>query len=210
MKNASQIGNAPRQTANTVAQSHGWGNMRSVGYWLIAPVVLAVLCGCAKNGEEASPYPILDSGFPASINDRLYWLDNDRVIFVSYGAKPNSLEEAEKHPRVPSINIWDTRTNKVLLYKNSAKGLCADGTYIQYAIAKVPYDPEYQPQWYAGPISRERKIPLPPGRLDNRVVLNPYTCHWVEKPEYAKGKQAENIHTNHYSWTIRRGCCHWH
>ena len=93
--------------------------MRSVGYWLIAPVVLAVLCGCAKNGEEASPYPILDSGFPASINDRLYWLDNDRVAFVSYGPKPKNVEEAQKKSRIPTINIWDTRTNHVEPY---AKG----------------------------------------------------------------------------------------
>lgn len=164
--------------------------MKRFGLWAIALATAALLAGCGTGEAEAPPYPILDSGFPASTNDKLYWLDNDRVIFVSYGPKPKSLEEAEKHPRVPSINIWDTRTNKVALYKNSAKGLCADGAYIQYAIAKVPYDPEYQPRWYAGQVGQEREITLPPGRLNNSVIQNPHTCRWVERPEYARGRRA--------------------
>ncbi|HRH81082.1 MAG TPA: hypothetical protein PLW81_08575 [Thiobacillaceae bacterium] len=150
--------------------------MKRPFHWFIALAIFAILAGCAEEGEEAPPYPVLDSGVPASTDDRLYWLDNDRVIFVSYGPKPKSLAEAQKHPRVPSINIWDTRTNKVTAYKNSAKGLCADGGYIQYAIAKVPYDPEYQPKWYAGQIGQEKEITLPQGRLDNSVVQNPHTC----------------------------------
>lgn len=166
--------------------------------WCITLAALALLAGCGKGEAEAPPYTILDSGVPASTNDRLYWLDNDRVIFVSYGPKPKSLEEAGKHPRVPSINIWDTRTNKVEFY---AKGshLCYSDGHIKYMPAEtVPDDPAnpVKVYWREGPLDGpELKVLRYKTEEEYREwyrahVDNPHTCRWVERPGYAKGRRA--------------------
>lgn len=149
--------------------------------------VLAVLAGCGKGEAETPPYPILDSGFPARSNDKLYWLDNDRVIFVSLGPKPKSLEEKWG---IPVIYIWDTRTNKITEYKRSAEDLCYSDGYIVYAVVKRPYDPLDPARWYAGPMGHEQEVIPPKGLADNSVIQNPHTCRWVERPEYAKGRRA--------------------
>lgn len=164
--------------------------MKRPFHWYIVLAIFAILAGCFAGGEEAPPYPILDSGVPASTNDRLYWLDNDRVIFVSYGQKFKSLEEAQTRQKVPSIHIWDTRTNKVTLYKNSAEELCYDDGYIVYAVVKRPYDAADPARWYAGPMGQEQEVDPPNGLVDFSVLQNPHTCRWVERPEYARGHTA--------------------
>jgi len=158
---------------------------RRVSWPLLVLAVLLAMGGCQAGNEEAGPYPILDSGFPASTIDKLYWLDDDRVIFVSYGPKPKSVQEAEKNPRVPGIYIWDTRTNKVTPYKHSAEDLCFSDGYILYAVTQTPYDPSYRTKWYGGPMGGEKEF-SPHSATDRDYLFNPYTCRWVERPEYAQ------------------------
>lgn len=155
--------------------------------WCVMLAALAVLAGCAEGEAETPPYPVLDSGFPARSNDKLYWLDNDRLIFVSLGPKPKSLEEKWG---VPGIHIWDTRTNKVTLYKSSAEELCFSDGYIMYAVVKRPYDPVDPARWYGGKMGQEQEVIPPKGLVDFSVVQNPHTCRWEVRPEYTKGKGA--------------------
>jgi len=163
---------------------------------LLVLAVLLAMGGCQAGNEEAGPYPILDSGFPASTIDKLYWLDDDRVIFVSYGPKPKSVQEAEKNPRVPGIYIWDTRTNKVSFYTKGSK-LCYGNGHISYfPVETVPDDPAMPVKvyWREGPLERtELKVLRFRNEEEYRVwyrahVQNPHTCRWVERPEYAQGK----------------------
>jgi hypothetical protein len=129
----------------------------------VASVVLALLgmmlSACGKEDAAGElPFPVLNSGVTASTNyeDR-YWIDNDRVIFVSYGPKRTD----PKTIPVPGLFIWDTRKNEVTLYKHSARHLCFSEDRIVYAITKVPFDPDYKAPWYTGALGEEKKCTPP-------------------------------------------------
>jgi hypothetical protein len=159
---------------------------------------MVLLVACGKGKGEDSPYPILDSGFPASSDDKLYWLDNDRVIFVSYGPKPKSLKEAQKHPRVPSIHIWNTRTNRVEPYAKGSHVCYSDGHIRYMPVETVADDPEKPVKvfWREGPLERPALVVLRFETEENYRVWfrahaeNPHTCRWVERPEFATGRAA--------------------
>lgn len=168
--------------------------MEQIHRWHITLAVIALLGGCGKGEAEVPPYPVLDSGFPARSNDNLYWLDNDRVIFVSYGPKPKSVADAENDSRVPSINIWDTQTNRVEFY---AKGshLCYSDGHIKYMpVETVVDDPEKSVKvfWREGPLEQpELKVFRFKTEEEYREwfrahVDNPHTCRWEERPEFAR------------------------
>lgn len=84
-------------------------------YQGIAPLVVVLMqlltfliCGCSK-AEQSSPYKVVDSGawvHFGGAQERTFWLDNDRVIFVSTSSlKPGS------GPNM--LTIWTPTTGKI-------------------------------------------------------------------------------------------------
>ena len=168
-------------------------------YKLLGLLLILCVTGCEAQREASiSPYPVMDSGMTASTDyaDKIYWMDNDRVIFVSYGPKPKTVEENKK--RKPAIYIWDTRNNKVEKYANGSH-LCYHNGYIRYAFYGDDA-PERDPKlpswtfWKEGPFGDEKtEIAAFSTKEEYRNwyhanPVNPYTCRMVKKPEAMKGK----------------------
>jgi hypothetical protein len=69
--------------------------------------------------EKPSPHPVLDSEVWAVWNTlpQHYWMDNHRVIFI--GSKTRKKVGSTER----QIQLWDTRTNKVAAYSDSAESV---------------------------------------------------------------------------------------
>ncbi len=167
-------------------------------YNLLGLLLVFCVAGCEAQKEgTVSLYPILDSGMTASSDsaDKLYWMDNDRVIFVSYGPKPKTVAENQK--RKPAIYIWDTRDNKVEKYTDGRQ-LCYHEGYIRYAGPDrfpVPGTKYFVAPLYEGPIGQENITNAQVFEEGSRKTesgpkynLNPYECRLVEKPDSMDGK----------------------
>jgi len=162
--------------------------------------LLLMLCvvGCdSQQAETSSLYPVLDSGMTASTDggDKIYWMDNDRVIFVSYGPKPKTVEEQRQ--RKPAIYIWDTRENKIEKYADGRQ-LCYHEAYIRYAgpdRLPVPNTKYFVPPLYEGPMGKEKitnahvfEEGMRKTKSGPKYQHNPYTCKTVERPAVMDGK----------------------
>ena len=161
-------------------------------YKLLGLLLMLCLVGCdTQQAEAPSPYPVLDSGMTASTKsgDNIYWMDNDRVIFVSYGPKPKTVEEQRQ--RKPSIYIWDTRSNNIKKYADGRQ-LCYHEGYIRYAgpdRLPVPSTKYFIPPLYEGSMGKEVITNshvfdkgLNKNRSGSKFQLNRYTCKHVERP----------------------------
>jgi hypothetical protein len=81
------------------------------------------------------PFPILDSGFfaeAAAHPSRLYWLDNDRVIFSG-----DPLETGRKERRAGRwpkgrIHIWNVRTGEITYYGEGISQPCYSDGFVYY------------------------------------------------------------------------------
>lgn len=163
--------------------------------------LLLMLCvvGCdSQQAETSSLYPVLDSGMTASTDggDKIYWMDNDRVIFVSYGPKPKTVEEQRQ--RKPSIYIWDTRDNNIKKYADGS-ALCYHDGYIRYAfygddIPKVDPELSHRTFWKEGAFGNETIKTAEFATVEEYRAwyrsnpLNRYTCKLVERPSSMDGK----------------------
>ena len=164
---------------------------------LLGLLLILFVSGCDAQQEASSPYPTLDSGVTASTDagDKIYWMDNDRVIFVSYGPKPKTVEENRN--RKPAIYIWNTRNNKIEKYADGRQ-LCYHEGYIRYAGPErlsVPGTDFFVPPLYEGPLGSEKimnsstfKEGARKSDSGDKYKLNRYTCRMVKKPESMKGK----------------------
>lgn len=175
-----------------------WAAVMLIALWLVGCDGTAREAKGAKEAQDVSPYPVLDSGVTASTKsgDKIYWMDNERVIFVSYGPKPKTVEEKQRIK--PDIFIWDTRANKVTGYRAGANTLCYYDGYIRYAdheLRPVPGTEFFVPRIYAGPLGKERIVNAEvfekggrDGERDSNSQENPYTCRYVERPRAMAGK----------------------
>jgi hypothetical protein len=81
------------------------------------------------------PFPILDSGYfaeAAGHPNRLYWLDNDRVIFSG-----DPLETGRKERRAGRwpkgrIHIWNVRTGEIAYYGEGISHPCYSDGFVYY------------------------------------------------------------------------------
>ena len=161
--------------------------------------VLLSACG------ERAPYPIKDSGFPAKdgTNVRVYWLDNDRVIFTGYKVDEYLDYEKIGEGRFPkkAIFIWDTRNNKITKY---AEGdlTCFFRNYIRYA----EHRGDGSIYFYKGDLGREKafasrkslntETEYLSGQVEPRVNL--LTCQPdLPKPEWVKGPRVTELLPEH-------------
>lgn len=108
--------------------------------WLFMPPYLV----CA---EQAS-FTLKDSKFQTSPNHRIFWLDNDRVIFTGYELNLEKTDQQGKYVREQNIYIWDIREDRRSVYVKNASLGCYFRGYIAYSIIEGPSK--------KGPIGQER------------------------------------------------------
>lgn len=97
---------------------------------------------------ERSSFVLKDSGFQASSQHRIYWLDNDRVIFTGYEINLNKIDKQGRYGREQNIYIWDTREHHRTVYVKNASLACYFRGYIRYSILEGPSK--------KGPMGQER------------------------------------------------------
>lgn len=117
-------------------------------WWILVLFVLAVTPRPAVSSDKSS-FIVRDSGFQASSQHRIYWLDNDRVIFTGYEINLEKLDKQGRYGREQNIYIWDTRENRRSIYVKNASLGCYFRGYIAYSILEGPSK--------KGPIGQERK-----------------------------------------------------
>ena len=169
--------------ARASSQVNDWRSRLAVAWVLL----LVTSCPLAEANPEyevvPSPFPILDSDFLVSSRNELFWLDEDRVLFVgSHKKKPLTLDE----PRIGGFGlyIWDTRDNSVSMYREKVYGhLCYEDGWIHYTVNRArPY------RYAAGPLGKERETTLVT-RDDARQFHQTHffsktTCRYHERSTY--------------------------
>jgi len=99
-------------------------------------------------GSEKAPFVLKDSGFPTSSQHRIYWLDDDRVIFTGHEINLEKIDKQGRYGREQNIYIWDTRENRRSVYVKNASLGCYFRGYIGYSIIEGPSK--------KGPMGQER------------------------------------------------------
>ncbi|ALA57581.1 hypothetical protein [Nitrospira moscoviensis] len=96
---------------------------------LIGLLLMAGVLQLAAAPDKPS-FILKDSGFPASSQHRIYWLDNERVIFTGYEIDLEKIDKQGKYGREQNIYIWDTRENHRSIYvKNASLGCYSAATF---------------------------------------------------------------------------------
>lgn len=130
-----------------------------------------------------SPFPILDSDFLVSNRNELFWLDEDRVLFVgSHRKKPVTRDD----PPIGGFGlyIWDTRDNSVSMYREKVFGhLCYEGGWVHYTTNRAnPY------RYAAGPFGEERETTLvtrgDSRRFHETHFFSKTTCRFHARSDY--------------------------
>ncbi len=137
--------------------------------WLPFAVILA---GCSTSGVLAEA-PIMSSGYfgvGGYGNQTVYWLDNERVLFVGYKNR-----ESSAHFDGPKIQLleWNTATGSVMSRADlgTYSFLCYARGYVHYHFRNGS-----NVTMRAGPLGRETAL-RPPGP-DAR--MNPLTCQYYD------------------------------
>ncbi len=112
--------------------------------------MLLVLLFTSQPGTAAEEigFVLKDSGFPASSQHRIYWLDNDRVIFTGYEVTSDKVDKKGSAVREQNIYIWDTREDRRSVYVRNASLGCYFRGYIAYSLLDGPSK--------KGPMGQER------------------------------------------------------
>jgi hypothetical protein len=152
---------------------------------IVVLVVLVVSPKLAACGEPP-PYPIVDSGVWAtnSYPGDLYWMDNERVLFLGSGtATPIGQDDAW-------LLIWDTRKKTIAKYKQHVLDFCFHDGVIQYrTVAREPVTGKRIWTFYRGKFSEEL-IDQTPDRKEDKLNCR-YISVW---PSFTQGKAFRILH----------------
>jgi hypothetical protein len=115
---------------------------------VLAFLLLALLTGCAEPISlvervqtwwdriwNPPPYPMYDSGYFVDADahpNRLYWLDNDRVIFSGDTHERGQRESRAGQRPSRRIHIWNVRTGEVSYYGEGVSPPCYHERFIFY------------------------------------------------------------------------------
>lgn len=137
-------------------------------------------------GSEQASFVLKDSGFQASSQHRIYWLDNDRVLFTGYEINLEKIDKQGRYGREQNIYIWDTRENRRSIYVKNASLGCYFRGYIGYSIIEGPSK--------KGPMGQERTY------LDIHYSKETWEG---EPPEWEEGVKHHPITCKAYHWNGR-------
>ena len=124
-------------------------------------------------GETTLPYPIVDSGvwatkeFPGDV----YWLDNERVLFLgSEDGKP----VAKEHE---ALLVWDTAKSSVTLQKRNISSLCyRNGIVLLGQKIDNSAGGPWKYRFFRGPLGEEQ-----PQKKESKDLLDYLNCRIVDK-----------------------------
>lgn len=141
--------------------------------WLVLTLLVMIVSPeLAACGEPAPPYPILDSGVWAtnSFPGDVYWLDNERVLFLgSEHGKPVSKEHE-------AVAVWDTTKNSVTVQKHNIPSLCyRNGIVLLGQKIDNPAGGPWKYRFFRGPLGKEQ-----PYGQDPKDLPDPLNCRKVK------------------------------
>ena len=146
--------------------------------WLVSTLLLMVAWPQVAVSTDRPAFVLKDSGFQASNQHRIYWLDNDRVIFTGYEINLEKLDNLGRYERDQNIYIWDTREKHRTVYVKNASLGCYFRGYIRYSILNGPSK--------KGPMGQERtSLDMhysretwdgEPPEWEEGVKMHPITC----------------------------------
>jgi hypothetical protein len=165
----------------------------SIGLCCFLLSAFTVICE-AKEGEphwtqtlaeKNSPYPILDSGVWADWMgfDSVYWIDNNRVLFVG-----GPVESGRKHPQLNHVAVWEIGKSITVLSKPAQHvAICAHDGFIAYTL--TTHD-KNRIERFEGKFRHEKNIPpeTPPNH-----VYSPMDCRTFEDPALAAAMQNSDL-----------------
>ncbi len=145
---------------------------------MVAIVLLIELISQPTSWADQPVYILKNLGFPASTQHRIYWLDNDRVIFTGYEIDLEKLDKQGRYGREQNIYIWDTReTHRSIYVKNASLG-CYFRGYIRYSILEGPSKkgPMGQERTYHDVHYSKETWEGEPPEWEEGVKMHPITC----------------------------------
>lgn len=157
----------------TCAAGFRWNRVRSrVG---ALAVILAVTYpfGAAVAGAT---YPIVDAGYRLARQGKLYWLDNDRVLFYGGSAKQDSkrVGTASTIPAAGGTYVWNVAAGS-LEHISEWEITCYHPEYSTWSLVR-PAKNEYR--FKAGKFGQETELPLEKLTAQQRIqrVRSDFTC----------------------------------
>jgi hypothetical protein len=139
--------------------------------WIL--LVSPQLAACADNLS----FILRDSGFQASSQHRIYWLDNDRVMFTGYEINLEKADKQGRYGREQNIYIWDTTLDRTEVFARNAGLGCYFRGYIRYSVGSAAkkglmgQERTYLDMFY----SKDTWEDEPPEWEEN-VKMHPITC----------------------------------
>lgn len=135
-------------------------------------LVMTISLHRAAWGESASPYPIIDSGVWAtnSFPGDVYWLDNERVLFLGSEQGKSVSKEHE------AVAVWDTKKNSVTVQKRNISSLCyRNGIVLLGQKIDNPAGGPWKYRFFRGPLGKEQ-----PYEKDPKDLPDPLNCRTVK------------------------------
>lgn len=156
-------------------------------YRLIVLFVLGLISPQLAASADKLPFILKDSRFQASSQHRLYWLDNDRVIFTGYEINLEKIDKQGRYGREQNIYIWDTRENRRSVYVKNASLGCYFQGYIRYSILEGPSKkgPMGQERTYLDLHYAKETWEGEPPDWEEGVKMHPITCKSYRSREVA-------------------------
>ena len=142
----------------------------------IVVLLLMLMSTQLTAASERRSFIFKDSHFQIS-KHRMFWLDNDRVMFTGYEIDLDKLDKQGMYGREQNIYIWDTRTdNKNIFVKNAGLG-CYFRGYIRYSVGTAAKKgPMGQERTYLDMFYSKDKWEDEPPEWEENVKAHPITC----------------------------------
>lgn len=156
-------------------------------WYLLASAFAAFLIGCASV-SLAGDFTIKDSGRRVAQFSKLFWLDNQRVLFQ--GPDGTFLDRRDGFKQaLYRLYVWDSQSGEITEGVRVGGGLCYKDGFVRYWRWKIK-EGEYptQAEWFAGPYGAETRV--------ERSVTDPDNFNWETckpfselppRPEWTRG-----------------------
>ena len=163
--------------------------MRFIAYFALSVALFTTLTPspqAAVATDGPMPYPIVDSGVWAtnSYPGDMYWLDNERVLFLGSGtSKPIGQDDAW-------LLIWDTSKNTITKYKQHVLDFCFHDGVVQYRTVTRELGSDKRIwNFYRGRFNEEL-MDQTPNRKEDKLNCR-YISGW---PTFSQGKAHKILH----------------
>jgi hypothetical protein len=145
---------------------------------LILVFLVVVVRPQLATAADRTSFVLKDSGFQASSQHRIYWLDDNRIIFTGYEINLDKLDKQGRYGREQNIYIWDIREKHRTVYVKNASLGCYFRGYIRYSILEGPSKkgPMGQERPYLDMFYSKDTWEEEPPEWEEGVKMHPITC----------------------------------